>query len=70
MPDRVETYCGARLHERPRRFFWRDQRLEVATVLASWQEPDCLVFKVESDDGLTYLLRYWQADDAWKVAKI
>jgi hypothetical protein len=70
MRDRVETYSGARLHERPRRFFWRGRPLEVAAVLASWQEPDYLIFKVKADDGATYMLRYHQSDDAWNVEKI
>ncbi len=66
----VETYSGFRLHERPRRFFWQGRRLEVRQVLASWQEPDHLIFKVEADDGAAYLLRGHRKDDAWEVEKV
>lgn len=69
MRTRVETYSGARLHERPRRFFWQGRQLEVCEVLASWQEPDHLIFKVKADDGDAYLIRYHRRDDAWEVAK-
>jgi hypothetical protein len=66
----VETYSGARLHERPRRFFWQGRWLEVREALASWQEQEYLAFKVKAEDGATYLLRYHRADDAWEVAKV
>jgi hypothetical protein len=64
----VETYSGFRVHERPRRFFWREKWLQVEKVLARWQTPDYLVFKVAADDGCTYRLRYHRVDDAWEVS--
>lgn len=70
MHARVETYSGARLHERPLRFFWQGRSLEVREVLASWHEPDHLTFKVTAEDGAAYVLRYYQTDDSWEVAPI
>jgi hypothetical protein len=65
---RVETYSGFRLHERPRRFFWQGRWLQVDEVLARWQTPDYLVFKVAADDGRTYRLQCHRASDTWEIA--
>ncbi len=70
MNIRVETYSGARLHERPRRFWRGETRLEVKEVLASWQTPDYISFKVTADDGHTYLLHYHQVDDRWELSRV
>lgn len=68
MSLQVETYSGSRLHERPRRFFWQDRWLEVQEVLANWQTPDYLAFKVKAEDGCVYLLRYRQIQDSWEIS--
>lgn len=66
----VETYSGARLHERPRRFLWQGTWLEVREILASWQTPDHLTFKVLADDGRTYLLRWHRLRDTWDLSRV
>jgi hypothetical protein len=68
MSNKVETYSGSRLHERPRRFIWQGKGLEVQEVLASWQTPDYLAFKVKADDGCVYLLRYRRIQDSWEIS--
>jgi len=66
-PCQVETYSGARLHERPRRFTWGDQWLTVRQVLDCGAAPDSLYFRVAAADGRVYLLKYRHAADAWEV---
>lgn len=66
-PCQVETYSGHRLHERPRRFTWQGQWLEVRRVLRRWQEPENLSFIVTADDSQQFLLRYHRHQDTWEV---
>jgi hypothetical protein len=63
----VETYSGSRLHERPRRFTWEGQWLEVGQVLATWYEPQSLNFQVAAGDGRIFLLQYDPEAEAWTV---
>jgi hypothetical protein len=66
-PDRVETYSGYRLHERPRYFTFQGERLEVTRVLARWQEPEKLAFIVVAQNSRRYLLKYHQLHDVWEM---
>lgn len=68
-PSQVETYCGSRLHERPRRFTWEGQWLEVRKVLSGRREPERLCFRVLADDGRNYLLLYHLSEDSWQVTE-
>lgn len=63
----VETHSGHRLHERPLRFRREGAWYTVVRVLARWQEPGVLGFKVLADDGQTYTLEYSQEEDTWKI---
>jgi hypothetical protein len=67
MQVHVETYSGARLHERPRRFTWGAAWLEISQVLERWQEPEHLCFKVAAADGRLYLLKYHRRKDVWEA---
>lgn len=67
MRCQVETYSGVRLHERPRRFTWGEEWLEVRQVLKRWAEPHHLFFKVLAADGRTYLLKYHHLEDLWEA---
>ncbi len=64
----VETYSGHRLHERPLRFRREGTWYQVVQVLARWQEPGVLGFRVLADDGQKYVLEYIQEQDIWKVS--
>ncbi len=67
MPCRVVTYCGFRVHERPLRFTWGGQWLEVREVLEQGYGPDHLFFKVAAADGRVYLLQYRWVADSWEA---
>lgn len=63
----VECYAGHRGEETPRRLFLGDRRVEVSTVLDRWLAPDHRYFKVEGDDGGTYILRHDVASGRWEM---
>ncbi len=63
---RVESYSGFRLHERPRRFTWGENWLEVDQILEQWATPSSLGFKVKVGDRV-YRLEYHQTKDSWEV---
>ncbi len=64
---RAETYSGYRLHERPRRFTWQGEWLEVRRVLRRWREPEDLCFTVAVKDSRRFLLKYHLPRDAWEA---
>jgi len=61
----VETYSGSRLHERPRRFTWEGEWLQVRQVLKTWYDPENLHFQVAAENGRVFLLRYARPRDTW-----
>ena len=65
--SQVETYSGASLHERPRRFTRGGDWLTVRRLLERWREPGLLRFKVVAEDQRLYLLSYHLLEDAWEV---
>jgi hypothetical protein len=67
MQSQVETYSGFRLHERPRRFTWGEEWLQVRTVLKGWRSPEHLYFKVVAGDERTFLLSYHEVSDTWEA---
>jgi hypothetical protein len=70
----VECYSGYKTNERPAAFTYRERRWEISEILDRWHEgglkPDAPVvdyFKVKTDDGTVFLLRYTEHSDAWGV---
>ena len=66
----VETYDGHKGAERPTAFTWKDRRIECQKVLDRWYGEDHEYFKVEGDDGRTYILRYDRGKDIWEISSI
>jgi hypothetical protein len=67
MRTQVSTYSGHRLHERPLRFLWEGQWLEVQEILEQGYGPDSLFFKVTAGDGRAYWLQYQEGSDSWEI---
>ncbi len=63
----VECYAGHRGEETPRRFTVGERRVEVQAVVDAWLGPDHRYFKVEGDDGATYILRHDAVADLWEI---
>lgn len=64
----VECYSGYKADERPLRFRSdeKDSRtFEVVEVLDQWYGVGYRCFKVQADDGNTYILRHNEDRDEW-----
>ena len=66
-PCQVETYSGHRLHERPRRFSFHGEWLEVCQIRSRWRAPENFGFAVTAHDSRHFLLQYEPLRDAWEV---
>ena len=44
-----------------------DEIYEIAAVLDQWSEPSVVYFKVQSNEGKVYLLRYDEPEDEWTL---
>ena len=70
----VKTKAGYRSAERPVAFFYHDQRYDIEEVIDRWYEggidprrPIMTYFKVHTNDGQIFLLRYNQKRDVWAL---
>lgn len=63
----VECYAGARGDEEPQRFYLGQHPVDVVEVLDRWLAPDHRYFKVQGDDGGTYILRHDVVSDRWEL---
>ncbi len=68
MTDRVECHSDQTYAERPRAFYWQDQRLEVAAILSSWRTPQGKHFLVRTPQDQVFALFYDEHNDTWDVA--
>lgn len=70
----VECCSGYKVDEPPVAFAFQDRRWEVSEILDRWHEggvaPEYLVvdyFKVRTNDGSDFILRYEAESDVWSV---
>ena len=63
----VECYAGYRGEETPRTLRFGTRRVEVARILDRWLAPDHRYFKVEGDDGGTYIVRHDVVKQCWEL---
>lgn len=68
MPIRVSCYAGYRAEQEPTAFWLGDRRLEVKAILDRWYAPAQRWFRVDADDGDTYVLRHDETSDEWDIA--
>jgi hypothetical protein len=68
MSVRVESYSGYRGEQEPIAFRLGERRLGVHTIVDRWYAPDQRWFRVQADDGNTYVLRHNEATGVWDVA--
>lgn len=66
----VESYAGYRGDETPRRFFVGDRCIEIVEELDRWLAPDHRYFKVQGDDGGTYILRQDTTQAVWELTML
>jgi hypothetical protein len=70
----VSTHSGFKADERPVSFIWQGRAYRIQEIIDRWYEgglkpgaPALSYFKVRSDDGRTYLLRYNALFDGWAI---
>jgi len=68
MPLRVSCYSGHRSSQEPTAFWLGERRLDVRAIVDRWYAPTRRWFKVEADDGHTYVLRHDEQTDEWEIA--
>jgi hypothetical protein len=56
--------------QRPIRFQWQDNWLEVESILEQWKSPHSNCFKVMSTTKVIYELYYLEDRDIWQVQSI
>ncbi len=61
----MECYSGYRADERPIRFSFGEQSLEVLKIDDRWYSPDATHFRITASDGNIYILRHDHGDDSW-----
>jgi hypothetical protein len=66
----VECRSDSQYAERPLAFVWEGQRQKVTDVLSQWRTPDGMNFKVRTESGSVYDLRYIEARDEWTITQI
>lgn len=68
MAIHVSCYAGYRSSQEPVAFWLGDRKLEVRAILDRWYSPTQTWFKVDADDGDTYILRHDEHSDEWDIA--
>jgi hypothetical protein len=63
----VECYAGYRGEETPRRIDFGSRSVTVVEVVDGWLSPDHRYFKVQCDDGASYVLRHDTNTQTWEV---
>jgi hypothetical protein len=68
MRIRVECYSGYRGEQEPLAFWLGGRRLTVRAIVDRWFAPTQCWFKLDADDGHTYILRYDEPGGDWELA--
>ena len=68
MAIRVECYAGYRTEQEPVAFWLGERRVRVRAVIDRWLAPRQRWFRIEADDGNSYVLRHDEASGDWELA--
>jgi protein-tyrosine-phosphatase len=73
-PIEVKSYAGYKSHESPRSFVWSGRTFAITDIVDRWYEGSLDetstamdYFKVEVDDGQTFIIRYNRLFDSWAI---
>lgn len=67
MKLRVECYSGHKADQRPIKFWLGDAAHFVELIEDQWYGMDALYFRVQADDGNTYVLGHHERTDDWTL---
>lgn len=74
--DQIQVTCyeGYKAKESPRSFVWEDRTFRITNIVDRWYEGSLDersmgmdYFKVQTDDGGTYIIRYNRLFDSWAI---
>ena len=68
MAIRVECYAGYRGEQEPVAFWLGERRLAVCAIVDRWFAPTQRWFRVDADDGDSYVLRLDEPTGEWELA--
>lgn len=63
----VETSETEPDEPQPSGFFLGDKHLDVVQIVDRWPSADHIYFKVQTNDGGTYILRHDEKPDEWEM---
>ena len=73
-PIQVTCYAGYKSNESPRSFVWDERVLNITRIVDRWYDSSVDArsevtdyFRVQADDGGTYIIRYNRLFDSWAV---
>lgn len=67
MGIRVACHAGHRGEPEPGVFWLGERRIAVQAILDRWPAPQHRYFKLQGDDGGTYILRHDEAAGEWEM---
>lgn len=68
MPLRVECCAGYRGEQEPLAFWLGERRIEVRGIVDRWFAPTQRWFRVDAEDGHSYVLRHDEDSSEWEIA--
>ena len=77
VPVTVTCYSGYKAEERPDAFVFQERRRKISEIMDRWYEggitsaaPIVDYFKVKTDEGSIFILRYDAQSDVWYIRKV
>ena len=67
MNIRVECYSGHKAEQRPIKFWLGETVLFVEAIEDQWYGPETIYFRLQADDGNTYVLGHDEKKDVWTL---
>ena len=67
MKLRVECYAGHKADQRPVKFWLGDALHFIESIDDQWYGPEASYFRVQADDGNTYVLGHNETTDEWTL---
>ncbi len=64
---RVESYAGYKGEETPRAFTHEGMRREISKIISRWYTENHAYFRVQTQDGYIYVLRYELEQFEWEM---
>jgi hypothetical protein len=66
----ASCYSGYIYAERPESFIWQGERHQIQEVKRTWAEPGGRRFRVTTQKGRLFELRYLEPEDKWVAVEL